>query len=63
METSRLKDQWRSETDQDKKGETEKMHLRMERSSIYGNEALGTNVERFWYWSKEVRNLSMERYG
>ena len=34
METIRLKDRWRSKTDYDKKGKTEKTHLRMERSSI-----------------------------
>ena len=34
METSGLKDWWRSKTDQDEKGETRRMHLRMERSSI-----------------------------
>ena len=34
METSGLKDWWKSETDQDEKGETEKTHLEKKWSSI-----------------------------
>ena len=34
MDTSGMKDQWRSETDQDEKGETGKTHLRVEQGSV-----------------------------
>ena len=61
METSGPKDQWKSETDIDEKGETRGRIYERGRAGSPTCEVLGTNVDGSGYRSGEARNSSMEK--
>ena len=63
METSGPKDRWKSETDQDEKGETRRRIYLWERVGPQKCVVSGTNVDGSGCRSGEVRNSSMEKYG
>ena len=62
METSRPKDRWKSETDQDEKGETRRRIYYWNGVWPHKYKESGTNVDGSCYWFGEARNSSMERY-
>ena len=60
METSGPKDRWKSETDQDEKGETGSASV-IGTEFHHGKDKSGTNADGSRCWSGEARKSSMEK--